>query len=82
MKGIRIEYVYGVPCTVTREKFPDGYHDVYTFAVDGWSECSVTGLRAAKRTIQGRLDSAVRRTFGLDQIYQNHHAEGGGQTAR
>lgn len=63
----RIEYVYGVPCCVQKEKFPDGYHDVYTFTVDGWDECSVTGLRAAKRTIHGRLDTAVRNTLGIDK---------------
>ena len=63
----RIEYVFGVPCSVQREKFKDGYNDVYTFTVDGWGECSVTGLRAAKRTIQGRLDAAVRNTLGIDK---------------
>lgn len=57
--------IYGVPCVVKREKFPDGYHDVYTFTVDGWEECSVTGLRATKRVIGGRLDSAVRNTLGM-----------------
>ena len=63
----RIEYVCGVPCTVKKKKFADGYHDVYTFTVDGWGECSVTGLRAAKRTIQGRMDAAVRNTLGIDK---------------
>lgn len=59
----RIEYVCGIPCKVNSEKFPDGYHDVYTFKVDGWQECSVTGRRAAKRVINGRLDTAVRNTM-------------------
>lgn len=59
----RIEYVFGIPCKVKSEKFPDGYHDVYTFTVDGWEECSVTGRRAAKRVINGRLNAAVRNTM-------------------
>ena len=63
----RIEYVCGVPCSVRKEKFADRYHDVYTFTVDGWGECSVTGLRATKRTIQGRMDTAVRNTLGIDK---------------
>ena len=59
----RTEFICGIPCKVRREKFPDGYHDVYTFKVDGWQECSVTGRRAAKRGIHGRLDAAVRNTM-------------------
>ena len=65
MNEARLEYIYGIPCKVKREKFPDGYHDVYTFKVDGWQECSVTGRRAAKRVINGRLDPAVRNTLQI-----------------
>ena len=63
MNEDRIECIFGIPCKVKREKFTDGYHDVYTFTVDGWNECSVTGRRAAKRVIGGRLDPAVRNTM-------------------
>lgn len=59
----RTEYVYGIRCKVKREKFPDGYHDVYTFKIDGWEECSIMGRRAAKRVINGRLDPAVINTM-------------------
>ena len=65
---MRTEKIYGIECKVTREKFPDGYHDVYTFTVDGWKECSVTGLRAAKRVIDGRLNTAVRNTLGIGEV--------------
>jgi len=58
--------VLGIDCEVTREKFPDGEHDVYRFTVPGWPECPVTGLRAAKRVIKGRLDPAVRNTLGME----------------
>ena len=63
----RIEYVMGVLCSVKKEKFADGYHDVYTFTVDGWNECAVTSLRSAERVIRGRLDSSVRNTLGIDK---------------
>ena len=59
----RIECVCGIICKVNSEKMPDGNHDVYTFKVDGWEECSITGRRAAKRVINGRLDAAVRNTM-------------------
>lgn len=58
--------VMGVECMVHREKFPDGkYRDVYRFTVPGWPECSITGIRATKRVILGRLDPAVRNTLGI-----------------
>lgn len=59
-------FVGGIECRVRSEKFPDGkWRDVYRFTVPGWSECKVTGLRAAKRVIRGRLDPAVRNTLGI-----------------
>ncbi len=59
--------VCGIECAVHSEKFPDGrWHDVYRFTVPGWKECTVTGLRAAKRVIHGRLDPAVRNTLGIE----------------
>lgn len=60
----RTETVSGIPCKVRRERFPDGYHDVYTFTVPGWVECSITGRREAKRVIKSRCDAAVRNTLG------------------
>lgn len=63
--GERKEMVDGIQCTARREKFPDGMHDVYTFTVPGWKECSVTGKRAAKRVIHGMTDPAVRNTMGI-----------------
>ena len=60
----RTEIVNGISCKVKREKFPDGFHDVYTFTVPGWDECSITGRREAKRVINGRCDAAVRNTMG------------------
>ena len=60
------QIVLGIKCEVSRETFPDGKHDVYSFTVPGWEPCSVTGLRAAKRVIRGRLDAAVRNTLELD----------------
>ena len=58
--------VMGVECMVHREKFPDGKHrDVYRFTVPGWPECSITGIRATKCVILGRLDPAVRNTLGI-----------------
>lgn len=43
----------------------DGKHSVYRFTVPSWPECKVTGKRAAKRVINGRLDPAVRNTLGI-----------------
>ena len=63
----RIVFVDGIKCKVHKERFPDGrYLDVYTFTVPGWDECTVTGVRTAKRVIRGRLDPAVRNTLGID----------------
>lgn len=59
--------VMGIECTVSQEDFPDGRKDVYAFTVPGWEECSIVGIRATKRVIRGRLDAAVRNTFGLDR---------------
>ncbi len=59
-------YIMGIECFVSREDFPDGKHDVYTFAVPGWEKCSIVGLRATKRAIKGRLDPAVRNTMEID----------------
>ena len=59
------ERIYGIDCEVTQEKFQDGKHSVYRFTVPGWQECVVTGRRAAKRVINGRLDAAVRNTLGI-----------------
>lgn len=61
------ERIYGIDCEVTQDKFPDGKHSVYRFTVPGWPECVVTGRRAAKRVISGRLDAAVRNTMGIDR---------------
>ena len=61
------EWIYGIPCEVTSERFPDGKHNVYRFTVPGWPECAVTGRRAAKRVINGRLDAAVRNTLEIDR---------------
>ena len=59
--------LYGIECKVHGEKFPDGrWRDVYRFTVPGWEECTVTGLRATKRVINGRLDPAVRNTLGIE----------------
>lgn len=59
------ERIYGIDCDVTQEQLPDGKHPVYRFTVPGWPECKVTGKRAAKRVIHGRLDPAVRNTLGI-----------------
>jgi hypothetical protein len=60
------ERIYGIDCEVTQEQFFDGKHSVYRFAVPGWPECTITGVRAAKRVIHGQLDAAVRNTLGID----------------
>ena len=60
----RTEIINGIPCKVSRKEFPDGYHDVYTFTVPGWDECSITGRKEARRVINGRCDAAVRNTMG------------------
>lgn len=61
-------YVGGIECKFRSEKFPDGkWRDVYRFTVPGWGECKVTGLRAAKRVIHGRLNPAVTNTLGIGQ---------------
>ena len=39
----------------------------YPFTVPGWDECTVYGIKAARRVIRGRLDPAVRRTLGIDE---------------
>lgn len=58
--------VYGIECKVHSERFPDGkWRDVYRFTVPGWDECTVTGIRAAKRVIYGCIDPAVRNTLGI-----------------
>lgn len=66
MGAEHVEVVLGIRCMVHREKFPDRrYRDVYRFTVPGWPECSTTGIRAAKRVIQGRLNPVVRNTLGI-----------------
>ena len=60
------ERIYGIDCEVTQEQFTDGKHSVYRFTVPGWPECVVTGGSAAKRVINGRLDTAVRKTLGMN----------------
>lgn len=67
MDDQRTEVIMGVMCKVRREKFPDGYHEVYTFTVGGWPECTVTGRRTAKRVINARLDPSVRKIYGIDK---------------
>lgn len=63
----KTEYVCGIKCIVKRERCFDGIRrDAYTFTVPGWEECTVVGIRAARRTINGRLDAAVRNTMGMD----------------
>ena len=59
------ETIDGIKCTVERKVYHDVL-DVYTFTVPGWPECSVSGKVAARRTIRGRLDFAVRNTLGID----------------
>lgn len=61
------ERIDGIDCEVTQEQFPDGKQSVYRFTVPGLPECAVTGRRAAKRVIHGRLDAAVRNTLGIDR---------------
>ena len=55
---VNLVVINGVGCI---EK--DGY---YTFTVPGWEECTVYGIKAARRVIRGRLDPAVRRTLRID----------------
>lgn len=63
----RIVYVYGIKCTVKKAKCLDGIkRDEYTFTVPGWEQCSIIGLNATKRVINGRLNAAVRNTMGMD----------------
>ena len=60
------EIIEGVKCTVERRI----YHDVleaYTFTVPGWDECTVCGRTAARRTIRGRLNPAVRNTLKIKE---------------
>ena len=59
------ETIEGIKCIVERRVYHDVL-DVYTFTVPGWPECSVSGRAAARRTIRGRLDFAVRNTLGID----------------
>lgn len=62
---------------VHSEKFLDGkWRDVYRFTVPGWEECTVTGLRATKRVIRGRLDPAVRNTLGIGEQIRSAKAAG------
>ena len=69
------ERIYGIDCEVTQEQFPDGKHSVYRFTVPGWPECAITGRRAAKRVIHGRLDAAVRNTLGIDRLEENDNGK-------
>ena len=63
----RYEYVCGIKCSVEKVKFPDGKClNCYTFTVPGWEQCTVTGIRAAKKVINARLDLAVRRWYGIN----------------
>ena len=42
-------------------------NNYYTFTVPGWEECTVYGIKAARRVIRGRLAPAVRRTLRIDE---------------
>lgn len=66
MSGLGLAVVDGITCKVTPHTFPDGRtRALYTFTCPGWDECTVTGLRAAKRVIRGRTDPAVLATLRL-----------------
>lgn len=59
--------IYGIKCYAKKEKFPDGkWRITYRFTVPGWEECTVTGIRAAKRVIHGRLDPFARNVMGIE----------------
>jgi hypothetical protein len=42
------------------------WYKAYRFTAPGWEECTIVGLAAAKRVIQGRTDPAVLNTFGIN----------------
>lgn len=64
----RIEYVYGIKCSVEKVKCLDGKRrDSYTFTVPGWEQCTVTGIRAAKRVINARLSPDARIWYNIDK---------------
>lgn len=63
--------ISGVTCKVEKKKFPDGVHNTYTFKVEGWEECTVTGLRTAKRVIRGRQSTAVKNTMEPEKRRKN-----------
>lgn len=68
--------INGIACERTLEVFPDGKkRPVYRFYGAGWKECRVTGLRAAKQVIRGRLDPAVRRMLGIDEQLDKQEQE-------
>lgn len=55
----------GIKCETETVTCGDGKkRTAYTFTVPGWDECTIIGLRAAKRVIHGRTDPAVLNTLG------------------
>lgn len=66
MKDQEKVVIDGIACIVKPERFPDGRtRPTYTFTCPGWDECTVTGIRAAKRVIRGRTDPVVLLTLGI-----------------
>lgn len=62
-----IERIFGIDCIVEKVRDGDGRTcEQFTFTVPGWEQCSIIGRRNAKRVIDGRLDTAVRNTLGID----------------
>ena len=62
--------IYGIPCDVVKWRFKGKkgrYNIAYRFTVPGWDECTITGINAAKRVIDGRLNAAVRNTLGIGE---------------
>ena len=70
------EVIDGTKCDIVKMHFPvaDGgsgadkwaWYTAYRFTTPGWPECTIVGLAAAKRVIQGRTDPAVINTLGID----------------
>ena len=58
----------GIRCNIIKWRFRSTkgrYHTGYRFTVPGWPECIITGLRATRRVIRGRLNPDVRNTLGI-----------------
>lgn len=59
--------IYGIPCQIIKWRYvgEKSWVTAYRFTVPGWKEATITGIRAARRTIEGRLNPAIRNTFGI-----------------